>query len=127
MERAEDEETNLPLDKAIDVFLCAHANYTLLKFLQSFVKSNIISITKTNSLLNNIISFSKDQLKQNKGLDLSPIEKQHLRGNYTDKVHDTKVAFNIVLFLCRHRFIRFEPGKGKQFVWNSQLTLKAID
>mmetsp|Transcript_1335 Transcript_1335/g.1729 ORF Transcript_1335/g.1729 Transcript_1335/m.1729 type:complete len:109 (+) Transcript_1335:1313-1639(+) len=98
----------------------------MIKLFQSFVKSNVVAITKTNSLLNNIISFSRDQLKQKGGLDLTSFEKASLKSS-SSKVHDTKVAFNILLFLCRHHFIRFEPGKGKQFSWNHKLILKAIN
>ena len=55
------------LDRAVKLTplgekLRAHANNTLLKFLQAFRKTNVINITKASSLINNLISFSRDQL-----------------------------------------------------------------
>ena len=55
------------LDKAVKLTplgekLRSHANNTLLKFLQAFRKTNVINITKASSLINNLISFSRDQL-----------------------------------------------------------------
>ena len=50
--------------------LRAHTNYCTIKFFQAFKKTNVGQISKTASLVNNLISFSRDTLKQNKGLEM---------------------------------------------------------
>jgi hypothetical protein len=57
----------------------AHTNYTMIKFFMAFEKTNVKMITKTSSIINNIISFSRDTLNQNKGLEMLPSEKNALR------------------------------------------------
>ena len=62
-----------------DLHLLSHTNYTLLKFFTAFKKTNVEKVVKTIALTNNIISFSRDQLKQSKGLDMLHYEKEVLR------------------------------------------------
>ena len=87
------------------ITLLAHANYTLIKFFQAFKKTNILMVTKTASLCNNIISFSKDQLKQTKGLDMMPSEKTELRGQFNSEKHHLVIAMNVFMYLCRHEIL----------------------
>ena len=79
--------------------LKAHTNYTIIKFFMAFRKTNVIMITKTSSLINNLVSFSKDQLKQNKGLDIQLKEKAYLRKYFNDDKHHVVTAMNIFMFL----------------------------
>ena len=46
-----------------DLHLLSHTNYTLLKFFTAFKKTNVEKVVKTVALTNNIVSFSRDQLK----------------------------------------------------------------
>ena len=79
MEKFTDKKNqNLVLNQ-FGTLLLAHTNYTLIKILSAFKKTKIDQITKTMKCINNIISFSKDQLKQNKGLDMQADEKAGLR------------------------------------------------
>ena len=73
---------DIPFDKTTEGtisgfghLLRAHINYTLIKFFLAFAKTNVKMITKTSSLINNLVSFSRDTLKQNKGLEMLPFEK----------------------------------------------------
>ena len=84
------------------MFLLAHTNLTLYKFFQAFLKTNIKMIVKSASLCNNIISFSKDQLRQTKNLDLLSFEKESLRSEFNHEKHHLVVAMNIFLYLNRH-------------------------
>ena len=58
-----------------DKLLVFHANLTLLKIICAFKKTNVIFISQTKSLINNLKSLSKDQLNQKTGLDMSKDEK----------------------------------------------------
>ena len=64
-----------------------------------------------------MISFSRDQYKQNKGLDLNSKNKQRLRDKFQDS-YNIQVAINIFLYLHRQHFVGFDPkSKGKNFKW----------
>ena len=59
-------DSNWAMHQQISEFgllLLGHTNYTLIKFFQAFKKTNIEQVAKTVSLANNLISFSRDQLK----------------------------------------------------------------
>ena len=79
--------------------LRAHSNYCMVKFLLAFEKTNVKMIVKTSSLINNIISFSRDTLKQNKGLEMLSSEKSLLRQDFNENKHHLVSAMNIILYL----------------------------
>lgn len=98
--------------------LCAHSNNTLSKFLLAFRKTNVVNITKSSSLINNLISFSRDQLNQNKGLDMLDNEKIELRHQFDEQKHHVIVSINIFMYLYRHKFLdNLKASKGKTFEW----------
>lgn len=84
LEKYTDKKNNNLVFQGFGELLLAHCNYTLIKVLGAFRKTKIDQITKTMKLINNIISFSKDQLKQNKGLDMQADEKACLREQLDD-------------------------------------------
>ena len=65
-------------------------------------------ITKTSSLINNIISFARDQLKQSRGLDMLPKEKDKLRNLFNEEKHHLVVAMNIFMFCSRHNLLMLD-------------------
>ena len=71
----------------------------MVKFLLAFEKTNVKMIVKTSSLINNIISFSRDTLKQNKGLEMLSSEKSLLRQDFNENEHHLVSAMNIILYL----------------------------
>jgi hypothetical protein len=111
------------------LLLLAHTNYTMIKFFMAFKKTNVMLVTKTASLCNNIISFSKDQLKQTKGLDILISEKEELRNNFNVEKHHFVVAINIFMYLSRHNLIAMDVAnsQGKKFQWNEDRTNRMID
>lgn len=94
------------------LLLLSHTNYTLIKFFQAFKKTNIEQVAKTASLANNLISFSRDQLKQSKGLDMQPEEKQMLRDKFNADKHHLVVAMNIIMWLQRHVYLNIDNQGG---------------
>ena len=86
-------------------YLRAHTNYVLIKFLDSFRKTNTVHIDKTIKILNNFISISKDQLKESKGLDLLPLEKEKLKKDFNNDKHHIIISCNVFMFLIRHELI----------------------
>ena len=67
-------------------------------------------------------------MKQNKGLDMSSIEKGMLRSFYTETRHNLIISMNILLYLCRKSFLKFNPvSRGRQFQWNMDLVNDVID
>lgn len=48
------------ISKDFGLLLLSMTNYTLIKFFLAFDKTNIKMINKTSSLINNIMSFSRD-------------------------------------------------------------------
>ena len=87
------------------------------------------NITKTSSLLNNLVSFSKDQLKQIKGLDMLQHEKDKLRSEFSDQRHNATVSMNIILYLQRWDIININTmsGGGKKFEWDELKVDQFID
>ena len=108
--------------------LRSHANNTLLKFLQAFRKTNVVNITKTSSLINNLISFSRDQFNQNKGLDMLEHEKTDLRNHFDERQHHIIVSLNIFLYLFRwHLLGNLKTSRGKTFEWKEERINNMID
>ena len=109
--------------------LRAHANYCLIKFFLAFKKTNVAMISKTASLVNNLYSFSRDTLKQNKGLEMLTFEKTELRNQFNDNKHHAVTAMNILLFLQRKKILVIDNTKsaGKKLDWIEGKVQKFID
>ena len=86
-------------------------------------------ITKVGSLLNNLISFSKDQLKQIGKLDLLLSEKQQLKLNFNVEKHHHVIALNICLFLQRQGLFDIDlvQSKGRRYIWTTDKVNYMID
>ena len=69
-------------------------------------------ITKTTSLFNNIISFSKDQLKQTKGIDMLSAEKEFFRSQFHIDKHHLVTAVNIFLYINRIGLVELDTAES---------------
>lgn len=109
--------------------LRAHTNYCLIKFFLAYKKTNVAMISKTASLVNNLFSFSRDTLKQNKGLEMLPFEKNELRDQFNDNKHHAVTAINILMFLQRKKILVIDVNKsgGKKLEWIESRVQKFID
>ena len=77
----------------------------------SFKKTNIIQISKIKSLINNLSSFSKDQLNQTKGADLTPKNKSALKSMWNDDKYHLVVGINILMYMQRQKMVDVRDGK----------------
>jgi hypothetical protein len=89
----------------------------------------VAMISKTASLVNNLYSFSRDTLKQNKGLEMLTFEKTELRNQFNDNKHHAVTAMNILLFLQRKKILVIDNTKsaGKKLDWIESKVQKFID
>jgi hypothetical protein len=91
----------------------------------AFEKTNVKMITKTSSIINNLISFSRDTLKQNKGLEMLPHEKADLRKEFNENKDHIVAAMNIMMFLERQGILKI-LSDGKRFDWNEMIIASMI-
>lgn len=76
-------------------------------------------ITKTSSLIHNFESFSRDQLKQSKGLGMSLEDKTQLKNLIREDKDHIVVGTNIILWCIRNNLLALDihNSQGRKIQW----------